>query len=133
MIIKVKIDNRIYEVEVGDLQTRPVITLVDGKRVEVWPESSAETGQIAPGKVETLAAPPEESAARQVLAPMPGIIASISVKEGDHVSHGQELCVLEAMKMKNVIRSPRTGIISSVPISVGLSVLHRDILVEFQD
>jgi biotin carboxyl carrier protein len=67
-----------------------------------------------------------------VLAPIPGVIISIQVKQGDEVSLGQELCVLEAMKMKNTIRSPRAGVIASVNVSSGETVKHHDVLVEFE-
>jgi biotin carboxyl carrier protein len=46
---------------------------------------------------------------------------------------GQELCVLEAMKMKNTIRASRDGEISKVHITVGQHVKHHDILVEYAD
>lgn len=132
MIIKVKIDNRVYEVEVGDLSNRPVITLVDGKRVEVWPEQTLEepgrSGNALPSPT-----PEDQAQTTLIFAPMPGTITSISVKEGETVHYGQELCVLEAMKMKNIIRSPREGILSAVHVSGGQSVLYRDKLFEFQD
>ncbi len=132
MILKVKIDNRVYEVEVGDLSNRPVITLVDGKRIEVWPEQAIEsTGQT----IKPIASPAlqEQSATSVIFAPMPGTITSVSVKEGEMVGYGQELCILEAMKMKNIIRSPREGILSTVHVSGGQSVQFRDKLFEFQD
>lgn len=44
-----------------------------------------------------------------VLSPMPGQLIKMSVEEGDHVEVGQELCIVEAMKMQNIIRSPRAG------------------------
>jgi 3-methylcrotonyl-CoA carboxylase alpha subunit len=50
-------------------------------------------------------------------APMPGTIFDILVKPGDAISVGQQLCSLEAMKMKSAIRSPREGIIASVEVT----------------
>jgi biotin carboxyl carrier protein len=44
---------------------------------------------------------------------------------------GDELCTLEAMKMKNVIRAPRAGTIASVKVAVGQHVKHHDVLVEY--
>jgi propionyl-CoA carboxylase alpha chain len=53
------------------------------------------------------------------------------VRPGDEVGLGQDLCVLEAMKMKNPIRSPRAGRIASVNVNPGQTVKHHDVLVEF--
>jgi biotin carboxyl carrier protein len=67
-----------------------------------------------------------------VPAPLPGVIVAVSVQPGAEVSLGQELCVLEAMKMKNAIRAPRAGRIVSVHVAVGQTVKHRDVLVEYE-
>ncbi|PVU86471.1 hypothetical protein BB560_006701 [Smittium megazygosporum] len=67
-----------------------------------------------------------------VLAPMPGTIASVNVKPGDEVSEGMEVAVIEAMKMQNVLRSPRSGIIKSVLVKQGDAVNGDDILVELE-
>ena len=56
---------------------------------------------------------------------------AIAVQAGDRVDAGQELCVLEAMKMKNVIRSSRSGGIARLHVSVGQHFKHNDALVEF--
>jgi biotin carboxyl carrier protein len=64
---------------------------------------------------------------------MPGVIQSILVKPGDAVEHGQTVVILEAMKMKNAIRSPRGGVVSEVPVQVGKSVGYGDVLVRFEE
>ncbi len=66
-----------------------------------------------------------------VRAPIPGVIVSVAVQPGQAVTVGQELCVLEAMKMKNVIRAPRAGVIAAVRVAVGQTVKHKDVLVEY--
>ncbi len=63
---------------------------------------------------------------------MPGNILDIRVKPGDKVRFRQPLCSLEAMKMKNLIRSPRDGLIASVEVSEGQSVSHGDVLFTFE-
>ena len=73
-----------------------------------------------------------ETADPLVRAPMPGVITAIAVKPGQQVVRGAELCVLEAMKMKNNIRASRSGTISAVHVSLGQQVQYRDILIEFQ-
>ncbi|KAJ1732883.1 hypothetical protein LPJ61_001828 [Coemansia biformis] len=68
-----------------------------------------------------------------VLAPMPGSIVSIAVKPGDVVAEGAEVAVVEAMKMQNVLRSPRAGTIKAVHVQTGATVSGDDILVELED
>ncbi len=65
-------------------------------------------------------------------APMPGLILDISVSEGQEVSEGDPLLILEAMKMENVITSPRNGVVKSVPISQGETVEKKHLLIEFE-
>jgi len=67
-----------------------------------------------------------------VKAPMPGNVLGIRVKPGDKVSFKQTLCSLEAMKMKNAIRSPRDGVIATVNVTEGQAVAHGDVLFTFQ-
>ena len=63
---------------------------------------------------------------------MPGQIVAVAVKPGDMVSPGQEICTLEAMKMKSAIRSPQAGLIAQVSVTSGQPVAHGDVLVTFE-
>ena len=96
---KVLINGHLYEVEIVDLQARPVLAVVDGMPIEVWPETkeAASEAPALPGKIEESG----DNQVREILAPMPGTIISVAVEPGSQVAYGQELCVLEAMKMKN--------------------------------
>ena len=69
----------------------------------------------------------------KVLAPIPGVITEIKVKEGDSVAFGQELCVLEAMKMKNSIKAGHDGTIARIHITVGEQVQQGKVLLVFQE
>ena len=64
---------------------------------------------------------------------MPGVVVAVEVTAGQAVALGQTLCVLEAMKMKNAIRSGRAGTIARVMVKEGDSVLHSQILMEYAD
>lgn len=144
MKVHVKIEDKTYEVTVGDLQARPIIASVDGEDLEVWPEEMIIPTNFTP---ETAAAPsqpiaipqskqatsPSESNLKMVHAPLPGVIVDIKVKEGEQVAYGQELCVLEAMKMKNVIRANREGKIKTIYMHVGDQVQHNSLLMEFEE
>ncbi len=149
MKITVKVDNQTFEVEVGDIHDRPVMAVVDGEAFEVWPEeviishpsththavplstASQPVAQTAPKPAPAPAAGVDNT--RVVRAPIPGVIISVAVKPGDVVKHGQELCVLEAMKMKNVIRATRAGSIGVVHTAAQQHVKHHDVLMEYTD
>jgi glutaconyl-CoA/methylmalonyl-CoA decarboxylase subunit gamma len=133
MIYKVKISDRLFEVEITDLSTRPVVAVVDGERIEVWPEPEGGTGTSPAVRTAGLPSQAADPQARQVLAPMPGVIVAVAARTGSQVTTGQELCTLEAMKMRNVIRAPRPATIGQVHVVIGQSVKHRDVLVEFEE
>jgi biotin carboxyl carrier protein len=136
MKITVNIDGESFEVEVSNLHQRPVIAKVGGVAFEVWPEGEAPFKSKPPGNKEAVH-PIQKAIAyngmvsNTVVAPIPGLIFLIKVQEGETVIPGQELCVLEAMKMKNVIRAPRAGQIAAVKVSNGQQVAEGDVLVEF--
>lgn len=67
-----------------------------------------------------------------VKAPMPGLIQSVSVQEGDEVNKGDTLLVLVAMKMENVIKASGSGIVKSLKITAGQIVEKNQVLLEFQ-
>lgn len=140
MKLIVKVENQSFEVEVGDIHSRPIIAAIDGDSFEVWPEDVQlvrPTVAATPQPVKPTAMSPASTAptstAKSVLAPLPGVIVSISVKPGDIVEHGQELCVIEAMKMKNIIRASRAGTIEAVHVTLNQHVKHHDALLEFTD
>lgn len=68
----------------------------------------------------------------EIKAPMPGLILEVAVKVGDQVSEGDNLLVLEAMKMENSITSPRDGIIESIFVNKGEAVEKGTILIKFE-
>lgn len=145
MKYRVKVEEQWYEVEIKDLTTQPIIAYVDGESFEVWPESSDNSSiQMVkqPASSATPSSPkpvtPTTTATihpslKAVLAPIPGVIISIAVQSHTQVIVGQELCVLEAMKMRNSIRATRNGEILQVKVTPGQHVGHHDVLMEFAD
>ena len=78
-------------------------------------------------------APPKKiDHAKSVLSPMPGAIVSISVEPGQTVVEGQELLVIEAMKMQNIIKSQVEGKVKKINIKPGVSVSVDQLLIEFE-
>ncbi len=74
-------------------------------------------------------APPDTS--RLVIAPMPGLVVSMDVAEGEEIKEGQVVCVIEAMKMQNIIRAERDGVVRKIGAKAGDSVAADDVLAEF--
>jgi propionyl-CoA carboxylase alpha chain len=74
-------------------------------------------------------APPDTS--RQVVSPMPGLVVSMDVVTGEEVKEGQVICVIEAMKMQNILRAERDGVIKTIGAKAGDSVAADDVLAEF--
>jgi biotin carboxyl carrier protein len=66
-------------------------------------------------------------------APMPGVVLEVSVKAGDTVTRGQQVAILDAMKMHNVIGAPRAGTIAEVCVDNGQTVGHGDVIVTFKE
>jgi len=67
-----------------------------------------------------------------IKAPMPGLILDIHVEEGQEVKEDEALLILEAMKMENVITSPREGVIKSVNIAKGDAIDKGHLLIQFE-
>lgn len=69
---------------------------------------------------------------KHLKAPMPGLILEINVEVGQSVKENDNLLILTAMKMENSLLSPRDGVIKSIAILVGDSVIKGDLIIEFE-
>jgi len=74
--------------------------------------------------------PPDTS--KLLLSPMPGLLVSVSVEAGQEVKAGDELAVVEAMKMENVLRAEKDQVVKTVSASAGDSLMVDQIIVEFE-
>jgi propionyl-CoA carboxylase alpha chain len=74
--------------------------------------------------------PPDTS--KMLLCPMPGLIVTINVAEGDEVQEGQALCTVEAMKMENILRAEKQGVVSKINAGPGDSLAVDDVIMEFE-
>jgi glutaconyl-CoA/methylmalonyl-CoA decarboxylase subunit gamma len=156
--VNVLVDGQSFEVVIEDLHARPVVAAVEGKRFEVWPEDAqaveSRPPERAPAQAAHVVASPSSNgkahspllnangngngngngkSAKGVCAPIPGVILSVDVRPGSQVETGQELCVLEAMKMKNLIRATRAGTIGDVRVAAGQHVKYHDLIMEYAD
>ena len=93
-------------------------------RVRVLTEVSAELHRRLPPKKTA-------DTAKLVLSPMPGLVVSLEVAEGQEVKSGETVAIIEAMKMQNIIRAERDGVVKSVGAKAGDSVAADEVLVEF--
>ncbi len=73
---------------------------------------------------------PRRPAENALTAPMPGAVTQVLVKEGDEVSRGQPLAIVEAMKMEHIIRAPRSGSVRAVRVRPGEQVEGGAVVVE---
>ena len=138
--VEAELEPPLFIVEVGDarhellLEWRPGQPLaratIEGRTAVVQVDPCPEGFRLSHGGIEIQAlvrtreaaefaarvppkVPPDTS--RFLLSPMPGLIVSVAVAEGEPVKAGQELAVLEAMKMENVLRAERDGVIEDDP------------------
>jgi biotin carboxyl carrier protein len=72
------------------------------------------------------------AAVNNIKAPMPGLIISITAQAGDEVKKGDGLLILEAMKMENVIKSPRDGKVKKVNVQLRQPVEKNQVMIEFE-
>ncbi|WP_394178160.1 acetyl-CoA carboxylase biotin carboxylase subunit [Yoonia maritima] len=94
-------------------------------KVHVRSPRQAELAKLMPEKL-----PPDTS--KFLLCPMPGLIVKVDVQAGDEVQEGQALCTVEAMKMENILRAERKGIVKKVNAAGGDSLAVDDVIMEFE-
>lgn len=94
-------------------------------KVHVRTPRQAELAALMPEKL-----PPDTS--RMLLCPMPGLIVKVNVAAGDEVQEGQALCTVEAMKMENILRAERKGVVSKINAGPGDSLAVDDVIMEFE-
>ena len=94
-------------------------------KVNVWTPRQAELAALMPDKQ-----PPDTS--KLLLCPMPGMIVKIDVEPGQEVQDGQALCMVEAMKMENILRAERRGVVAKVNAAAGDSLAVDDVILEFE-
>ena len=141
--IKITIDGKSYSVEVKDINADPIEMVVDGHNVSVTlgdedpPIAIKSTTEVKDStqdelKSDSVNAPePSKKVSapgpiKDFTAPMPGMIISIAVKEGDQVVPGDEICVLEAMKMQQTLRAEWAGIVDEIYVSTGQQIQGGD-------
>ncbi len=94
-------------------------------KVLVQSPRQAELHALMPEKL-----PPDTS--KYLLCPMPGLIVKINVAEGEEVQEGQTLATVEAMKMENILKAERKGVVKKITASAGASLKVDEVIMEFE-
>jgi propionyl-CoA carboxylase alpha chain len=112
------------------VQVRPILNGYDlsyrGSRAKtrVYTEREAQLAALMPEK-----ASPDTS--KLLLCPMPGLVKAVHVAEGQEVKAGEALCVVEAMKMENILRAERDAVVKAVRAKPGDSLAVDAVIMEF--
>ena len=144
---RITVGEHLYTVEVGDVSRSPVEVNVDGQTFYVDVDApSAEAvqpptrrGRRPPSRIAPPALPrvgssvPAFDPSDKILrAPMPGRVIAIRVRPGDRVAAGDEVCVVEAMKMEQSIRAAQDGLVKGIFVQPMDSVGANDALIELE-
>ena len=112
------------------VQVRPLLNGVllshagASAQVRVYTRREAELAALMPEKADA-------DAGKQLLCPMPGLVKAISVKSGQEVKAGEPLCIVEAMKMENVLRAERDAVVAKIHAHEGDSLAVDAVIMEF--
>jgi biotin carboxyl carrier protein len=140
----VSVNGKLYEVDFAPVSNQPVYSLIlDGHSYEAYVYETEDAWQVLlHGELHNARVEDERekrlraaSGSRQsdrgefiLRAPMPGLIVSIPVGEGQKVSKGDVLLILESMKMQNELKAPRDGIVSRLRVEPGDNVELKQVL-----
>ncbi len=136
---KVTLEGQTYDVKVlDDPRQGQVRVEVNGETLTVGVEAVPVAAGLTAREVSPTIAPPPASenvatAGDVVAAPLPGVIKSIAVRPGQRVAPNDELLIIEAMKMDNVIRAARVGAVGAIYVTEGRQVAYGEPLLDFVD
>ncbi len=139
---RITINDRTYTVDLGRILDDTVDVTLDGRTYQVKVEAPMRKTSKTPvinrnRQVHNAAEVPNRTSSPgisnepgDVIAPLPGLILNILVKEGDAVSKGQPVAIMEAMKMENEIESPLSGTVGAILASEGDSILENAVIMK---
>ena len=137
------VDNDYFEVGVDEVGGSPILKYAQqiqlsgglpaaAPAMPAAPAATAAAPVAAPAaaekKVEAAPAPAADTSGTPLAAPMPGMIVKYDKKEGDMVSAGETVVILEAMKMENALAAPASGTVKAIKYASGDSVAKGDVL-----
>jgi propionyl-CoA carboxylase alpha chain len=125
--LHVRVDERVATVQI-ERQAGAAFRLVHGgvvRRALVLPPRAAELLALMPKKQAS-------DTSRLLLSPMPGLLSSVAVRQGQEVKAGEPLAVVEAMKMENILRAERDGRVARIRANPGDSLAVDQVILEFE-
>jgi len=130
---QIKVDGKVYEVEVeeagGDESSTGTISAPQPVAAKVKEEPASQKAAAKPSSGPAPAkAPAAAVAGEKVVAPMPGKVLQLKVKEGDSIKEGDTLLILEAMKMENEIVANTSGNVKKINVAANDMVDTCDVL-----
>jgi biotin carboxyl carrier protein len=130
---QVVVEGTNYEVTLTGDENLPGAAITPGYQPVAGATASTTVPRSAAASAAAVRAAPRRAAAGSdaLNAPMPGVILELHVQVGDTVTRGQQIAVLDAMKMHNFIGAPRAGVIAEVCVAAGQAVGHGDPIVRF--
>ena len=117
-VAKIEVNGSPYHVEVEQQLKESKTPILVRKEVQT-PRSATKIKKDISGSI-------------KITAPLPGNIMNIFIKEGDTVKKNDKLLLYEAMKMENLIKAEKDGIVRSIKVNAGDSVLQGDVLMEIE-
>ena len=137
---KFKIRGNDYNVEILQHERNIINIEVNGSEYEVELEKDVKTSNRPTIKRSMVQTPMNAAkiaktsggSTTKVIAPLPGTILKIMVQNGDDIKIGDNLMIMEAMKMENNVLAEKAGIIKSIKVAVGDTVLQNDVLLEIE-
>lgn len=126
MLARVCIDEEVLSLKVASTHT--------GFRTR-WRGADMDVKVLTPKEAEYLAIMPEKEVAdtsNMLLCPMPGLIVSIHVSQGDEVQEGQALATVEAMKMENILRAEKKCKVAKINVGAGDNLALDEVIMEFE-
>lgn len=125
--LKVKVGDRWFDVEVLEFSLNKAVFLVDGEQITVTPS------MVKPGRDQNKNLSSIDTVLpKSFTAPMPGTVIEVLVKVGQQISSGDEVCILESMKMQQVLRSEVSGIVKSIDVSEGEQILDGHVIFKLE-
>lgn len=139
-VFSIKINKTIYKVNVGDVSQSPVIVNIGEQRFEIeFEEHGVEKIKNISSSIEKVNmksvsknAGISISEEKVITAPMPGKVLKINVKPGDSVANQQVVCVIEAMKMEQLIKTGHDGVVESVQVEIGQNVSNGTVILKLK-
>lgn len=131
--MKIRVGNHWYMVEIQDMDSDPAVVLVDGERFEVKLDNSSFTSEFSLTTSDVKHDPENRNnSLTQFNSPMPGTVISILVSIGEKLVVGQDIIILESMKMQQTFKSNVEGTVVDIKVREGDQISEGDLILSIR-